>query len=90
MVKRALSRWSHRGHPVFVAGLLLEDDFGSLRVVEVVKELGLITCVRSEFCQGGKTPQLAEAQVMFASALSTWKKRFRTEYRQKWEEKSKG
>ena len=40
-----------RGHRVFVAGLLLEDDFGSLRVVEVVKELGLITCVRSEFCQ---------------------------------------
>ena len=36
-----------------------------------------------------KTPRLAETQGMFASALSTWKKRFRTEYRNKWEEKSK-
>ena len=26
---------------------------------------------------------------MFALALSTWKKRFRTEYRLRWEEKSK-
>ena len=31
----------------------------SLPVVEVVKELGLITCGRSEFCHGGKTPRLA-------------------------------
>ena len=44
----------YEGIASFVAGLLLEDDFGSLRVVEVVKELGLITCGRSEFCQGAK------------------------------------
>ena len=37
-----------RGHRVFVAGFILEDDFGSLRVVEVVKERGLITCERIE------------------------------------------
>ena len=30
---------------------LLEDHFSSLREVEVVKELGLITCGRREFCQ---------------------------------------
>ena len=28
-----------------------------------------------------KTPQLAETQGMFAVALSTWRKRFRSEYR---------
>ena len=53
---------------MFVAGLLLEDDFGSLRVVDVVKELGLITCERSESCQG-KTPHLAEAQWLFPSVV---------------------
>ena len=43
-----------RVHRVFVAGVLLADDFGCLRVVEVVKELGLMTCGRSELCQGAK------------------------------------
>ena len=33
---------------------LLEDDFGSLREVDVVKELGLLTGVRGEFCQGAR------------------------------------
>ena len=37
----------------------------------------------------GKTPRLAEAQGMIALALPTWKKEFRSEYRLKWEEKSK-
>ena len=32
-----------RGLRFFIAGFLLEDHFSSLRVVEVVKELGLIT-----------------------------------------------
>ena len=59
-------------------------------IVEVVKDVGLITCGRSEFCQRARTPQLAETQGMFALALSTWKKRFRTEYRWKWEEKEVG
>ena len=42
------------------------------------------------FRPGGQTPHLAETQGTFALALSTWKKRFRTEYKLKWEEKSKG
>ena len=33
---------------------LLEDHFSSLRIVEVVKELGLVTCGRSVFCQGAR------------------------------------
>ena len=41
-----------RGHRV--AGLLLEEDFSSLWVVEVVRDVGLISCGRSEFCQGAK------------------------------------
>ena len=40
-----------RGHRVFVAGLLLDDHCRSLWVVEVVEELGLITCGRSVFHQ---------------------------------------
>ena len=35
-----------RGHRVFVAGFVREDHFSSLRVVEIVKELELITCER--------------------------------------------
>ena len=56
------------------------DHFSSLRVVEVVKELGLITC---EECilPGGKTPRLAEAQQVFPLALSTWKKESKSECR---------
>ena len=41
-----------RGH--LGAGLLLEDDFSSLRVVEVVKELRLTTCERGVFGQGAR------------------------------------
>ena len=37
-----------------VAGGPLEDHFSGLRVVEVVKELGLIACERSEFGQGAR------------------------------------
>ena len=43
-----------RGHRVFVAGFVPEDDFSSLRVAEVVKELGLLTCERGEFGQGAR------------------------------------
>ena len=83
-------RWYHRRvprhtstrHRVFVAGFLLEDDFRSLRVVEVVKELAWAHNLWEEcILPGGKTPRLAELQWLFALALSTWKKRFRTEYR---------
>ena len=38
----------------------------------------------------GQTPQLAECQWLISLALSTWRKRFRTEYKKKWKEKSKG
>ena len=41
-----------QGHRV--AGFVSEDDFSSLRVVEVVRELGLITCERGEFGQGAR------------------------------------
>ena len=60
MVKVALFRWSHRRVPRHTSTKATrlcrrtapgEDDFGGLRVVEVVKELGRITCVRGEFCQ---------------------------------------
>ena len=49
-----------RGLRIFVAGFLLEDFFSSLRVVEVVKELRLITCGRSAHRQGCNTPHLGE------------------------------
>ena len=39
-------------HRDFLVGGIREDDFGSLRIVEVVKELGLVTCQRGEFRQG--------------------------------------
>ena len=41
-----------RGHRV--AGFVPEDNFSSLRVVEVVRELGLITFERSGFGHGAK------------------------------------
>ena len=40
-----------RGHRV--AGFVPEDAFSSLRVVKVVRELGLVTCERGVFGQGG-------------------------------------
>ena len=49
--------------------------------MEVVKDVGLLTCGKSEFCQ--------RARLLSWRTLSTWKKRFRSEYRSKWEEKSK-
>ena len=43
-----------RGLRIYVAGFILEDHRRSLWAVEVVKELGLITCGRSAFCQGAR------------------------------------
>ena len=58
-----------------------EDDFSSLREVEVVRELGLITCVSGVFGQGARTPQLAVCKWLIALMSPTWRKRFRSRFR---------
>ena len=87
-MKIAHSRWSHPSSPAshkYEGSVSLSPDSSwkinsvVLRVVEVVKDVGLIPV--GGVCQGAKTPQLAEAPWLIALALSTWKKRFRTEYR---------
>ena len=86
VVKKACSRRSHRRVPrhtstrlrYFVARFQLENHSKSLRVVEVVEELGLITCGRIVYRQRARL-FMAVTQGMFALALSTWK----------WEEKGK-
>ena len=49
VVMIALCRWGHR-----VARLLLEEDFSSLWVVEVVDHVGLITCGGGSFGQSAR------------------------------------
>ena len=57
-----------------VAGLLLEEDVTGLRAVEIVEEVGLITCER-RYWPKGQTPHWAKCTGDLAPATSTWKRK---------------
>ena len=59
-----------RGHRV--AGLLLEEDFSSLWVVEVVDHVGLITCGRGNFWPKSQTPLLGGVTQCLLIGNVTW------------------
>ena len=67
-----------------VAGLLLEEDFSGLWVLEIVEEVGLVTCESGVIGQRARLLSWRSAQGIFASMTSTWKRKwYKSRFRQK-------